>query len=110
MQQLLKINHLCVQMHCTMTDLLPQRSTFCIVGGLLSAGEKSHARGRGSQAPDRGHGSAKADSPQEKARRLGSTPVGALPVQMAPRQVGPLEFDARNAAWGQRAFSWLLFS
>lgn len=49
-------------------------------------------------------------SPWETATRQESTPVEVLPVLKALRQVGPFEHEARKAAWGQRAFSWLLFS
>src|SRR5688572_22786133 len=50
------------------------------------------------------------DSPWEKAKRRGSQPVGAFAVQEALRQVGPFELQTPDSPWGQRAFSWLLFS
>jgi hypothetical protein len=85
------------------------RERFCIFGGLLSAGEKSHARGREATVPTAGMARVMAGSPSETAMRQGSTPVEVLPVLKALRQVGPPESEAWGAQ-GQRAFSWLLFS
>ena len=45
-----------------------------------------------------------AGSPWETARRQGSIPVGAFPVQKALRQVGPLELDARERRLGAAGF------
>jgi hypothetical protein len=82
---------------------------FCIFGGLLSAGEKFHARGREATVPTVRMARVMAGSPSEKAMRQESTPVEVLPALKALRQVGPPESEA-GSAQGQRVFSWLLFS
>jgi hypothetical protein len=77
---------------------LPLPRRFCIVGGLLSAGENSTPAVGRQHHPTAGMAEVMADFPWEKARRQGSTPVEVLPVLKALRQVGPLEREARIAA------------